>query len=192
MSAGRKIIFVLGLGIIAAAIILELNKKNPSPLVALPSNDDDDNNSYGSQIVSAVRRVWESIPASPYLALLRSAGQSFGLPDTLLERIAWIESRFSPTAKSPAGAVGIMQIVPSAHPGVDAANPNAAIPYAASYLRQLYNQFGTWEKAIAAYNWGPGNLQKDIAKNGSNWKAGLPLETSNYLLQVNQVIDLPA
>lgn len=191
MSAGRKIIFVLGLGIIAAAIIIRLNDKSKAPLVSLPSSNDDDNY-YGSSVVAAVKRIWNAIPSSPYLSLLQNAEQAFGIPETLLTRMAWIESRFSPSAKSPAGAVGIMQIVPSAHPGVDAANPSAAIPYAANYLRQLYNQFGTWEKAIAAYNWGPGNLQKDIAKNGSNWKAGLPLETSNYIAQVNQVIDLPA
>lgn len=193
MQSRQKLLLVIGLGVIASAIIYRLSQRVAQQSIALTDNSNDDSGeSMVENISSTARRIWDAIPSNPFQSLLSNTEQALGLPPTLLSRIAWIESRFNPNAYNPSGATGIMQIVPSAHPGVNAKDPNAAIPYAGSFLKQLYNQFGSWEKAIAAYNWGPGNLQKDIAKNGANWKAGLPAETSNYLAQVNQVIDLPA
>ncbi len=58
---------------------------------------------------------------------------------------------------------------------------NAAASYM-SFLKTKYK--GDVSKALAAYNWGPGNLDKDIAKNGANWQAGLPSETRNYLNKI--------
>lgn len=194
MTARQKLLLVIGLGIVAAAIVLRFRGLVvPQQALLVDSNDSDGGDNFMNTVTSTARKIWDAIPASPYLPLLKSVEQSFGIPETLLTRMAWIESRFSPAAyNASSGATGILQIVPKAHPGVNAKDPNAAIPYAANYLRQLYGQFGSWEKAAAAYNWGPGNLQKDIAKNGANWKLGLPSETANYIAQINQVIDLPA
>lgn len=191
MDARQKLLLVFGLGLVGLALFFKL-RGNTSSAPALPDNSGDSGQSVTDTITAAVARVWNAIPANPWVSLLQSTERSLGIPDTLLTRMAWIESRFNPNAYNASGATGIMQIVPAAHPGVNAKDPNAAIPYAGQFLKSLYNQFGSWEKAIAAYNWGPGNLQKDIAKNGANWKAGLPAETANYLAQVNQVIDLPA
>lgn len=190
MNARHKLVLVIGLGVIAAAIIWRFSQKNVQQPVLDVTDDSGDN--FMNTVSSAVKRIWDTIPSSPYLPLLKSVEQSLGIPDTLLTRMAWIESRFNPNAHNASGATGIMQIIPSIHTGVDAKNPNAAIPYAGNYLKQLYKQFGSWEKAAAAYNWGPGHLQKDIAINGTNWKAGLPAETADYIAQINQVIDLPA
>ena len=137
-------------------------------------------------------KIWDSIPANPFTGLIAKTESAFGLPSTLLARIAWIESRFNPNAHNASGATGIMQIVPAAHPGVNASDPNEAIPYAAKYLKSLYNMFGSWDKAIVAYNWGQGNLQKAISAYGNvNWKYHIPSESANYLAQVQAVIDLP-
>lgn len=193
MTARQKLMIMLGLGLFAAAWLFDKLSKTGAlemsqPLTpSLPGPSDD------NSVAVTVRRIWDAIPSTPWAALLQSVESSLGIPATLLTRMAWIESRFNPGAyNAKSGATGIMQIVPAVHAGVDAKNPQAAIPYAGNFLKQLYNQFGDWEKAIAAYNWGPGNLQKDIAKNGANWKAGLPAETANYIAQVNAVIDLPA
>lgn len=132
------------------------------------------------------RKAW-SIPASglPYKTDLDNATNLWQLPPNLLARVAYQESRFRPdiiTGKtvSSAGAQGIMQIVPKWHPDVDPLNSQAAIFYAAKYLHSLYNQFGTWERALAAYNWGPGNLKKFI--NGSI--TTMPTETKNYVKEI--------
>lgn len=69
--------------------------------------------------------------------------------------------------------------------GIDPMNPQQAAEGAGKYLNQLLGQFGGDQaKAVAAYNWGPGNLQKDISAHGSNWMYYLPAETRQYIAKV--------
>lgn len=111
-------------------------------------------------------RNWKTVTnAAKYLPLLNAAELKYGIPKDLLARQAYQESRFrddivSGKTVSSAGALGIMQIVPKWHPGVDPLNVSAAIDYAARYLTQLKKQFGSWTLALAAYNAGPGNVTK--------------------------------
>jgi hypothetical protein len=111
------------------------------------------------------------------------ATQRYGLPPTLLQEVARIESNFNPRAVSHAGAQGLMQIVPRWHPGVNPFDPDEAIPYAASYLRENYDRFGSWELAAAAYNAGPGAVER---------YNGVPpfQETQQYVQKLAQVLDL--
>jgi soluble lytic murein transglycosylase-like protein len=123
-----------------------------------------------------------------YLPLLNAAEDKYGIPRDLLARQAYEESRFrediiSGAIVSPAGAVGIMQIVPHWHPGVDPLNVGAAIDYAGGFLRSLYDQFGSWSLALAAYNWGPGNVAKHTV---DQW----PEETQKYVSEITG--DVPA
>ncbi|HHJ14276.1 MAG TPA: lytic transglycosylase domain-containing protein [Gammaproteobacteria bacterium] len=94
------------------------------------------------------------------MAAFREAERRYGLPPNILVRMAQQESNFDPNAVSPAGAVGLMQIVPKWHPTVDPRDPFASIDYAGRYLRQLYDRFGNWPEALAAYNWGPTVLER--------------------------------
>lgn len=109
---------------------------------------------------------WKSSErAQLYLPLLNAAEKKYKIPHDLLARQAFQESRFrldivSGLVKSTAGAVGIMQIVPKWHPGVDPLNVPEAIDYAARYLKSLYAKYGSWRYALAAYNAGPGNVDK--------------------------------
>ena len=70
------------------------------------------------------------------------------------------ESGFNPTITSPAGAVGIAQIVPKWHPGVDPLDPFASMAYAANLMSAHYTQFKRWDLALAAYNAGAGAVQQ--------------------------------
>jgi soluble lytic murein transglycosylase-like protein len=120
---------------------------------------------------------------APFVGAMNQAEIKHGIPASLVVRLAWQESRFNPEAFNAAsGATGIMQIVPRWHPDVDPWEPFAAIDYGAGYLAQLYRQFGTWELALKAYNWGPGNVAKWLA-SGSG-ALGEPLETRNYSAQI--------
>ncbi len=127
-----------------------------------------------------------------YLPLLNAAEDRYGIPRDLLVRQAYQESRFrddiiSGATRSGAGAIGIMQIIPKFHPSIDpgdaaaderaALNPATAIDYAAKFLSQLKRQFGTWSLALAAYNAGPGNVNK---------YKGIPpfKETQSYVSQI--------
>lgn len=117
---------------------------------------------------------------APYVAAMQAAEYSRGMPADLLVRQAWQESRFNPAAyNKSSGATGIMQIVPRWHPTVNATDPFASIEYAADFMVQLYRQFGSWELALKAYNWGPANVKAWIAGNKTE-----PLETRNYSAQI--------
>ncbi|MHB1798910.1 MAG: transglycosylase SLT domain-containing protein, partial [Vulcanimicrobiaceae bacterium] len=98
--------------------------------------------------------------ARPFLSDFAAATARYHLPPGLLARQAQEESNFDPTAVSPAGAIGIMQFMPAtaAQFGINPRNPHESIDAAGKYLRQLYDTFQSWPKALAAYNWGPGNL----------------------------------
>lgn len=114
-----------------------------------------------------------TIDASPLLGMIDAAANKWGVPRDLLYGHMMAESRGNPNAVSPAGAQGIMQIMPqtAASLGVNPFNPVQAINGAAHYLAQQYKRFRDWDKASMAYNAGPGNIAKGV----------VPQETRNYL-----------
>lgn len=92
---------------------------------------------------------------------LEAAAQSTGVPRKLLEAVAWVESRYTPSAVSPRGARGLMQLMPDAAKGIDPHNPVQAAQRGAELLKHWYAKFrGSWGHALAAYNWGPGNVMR--------------------------------
>lgn len=112
------------------------------------------------------------------LALLTDAANRYGLPPALVIAQAQQESGGNPNAVSPAGAQGVMQLMPAtaASLGVtDPFDPVQNIDAGVRYLAQLLKEFnGDQQLALAAYNWGPGN----VSKNGfENW----PSETVHYV-----------
>ena len=126
--------------------------------------------------------AWSQSPqARPYLARIEAAERRYGLPPGLLGALLQRESQFDPNAVSPVGAQGIAQIMPKSHPGVDPFNPDASIDYGAKYLRENYDRFGDWDKALAAYNYGPGNLSSSLQSHGEQWRSQVPTETRNYV-----------
>ena len=138
-------------------------------------------------------------PASsrPYAFLFDAAEVRYGLPRYLLYRQAQKESAFNPRAlNSRSGAQGIMQIMPATarQPGygvspiTDPYDPAQAIPFAAAYLRGLYNTFGTWSKALAAYNWGPGNVTRVTSGGNPDWLDHTPPETQDYVAVITRDI----
>lgn len=119
-----------------------------------------------------------------YADLIAQAANAHGVPPDLLGRLLYQESRFRPEiidgrVSSPAGALGIAQFMPATarERGVDPLNPASAIPGAAKYLRELRDRFGGWDKALAAYNWGQGN----VARKGLD---AMPAETRAYLAEI--------
>ncbi len=91
-----------------------------------------------------------------------AAGARYGVDPDLLAAVAWTESGFDPDAVSPAGAIGLMQLMPgtAAELGVDPSNPTQAIDGAARYLRRQLDTFGDVSLALAAYNAGPGAVTR--------------------------------
>ena len=120
-----------------------------------------------------------------YQATFDAATMTYGLPAKLLSRMAYQESRYNPAAVSPVGAVGLMQFMPAtaASFGLDPTDPQASIFAAAKYMRQLYDRFQSWPLALAAYNWGPGN----VARKGIDQA---PAETRDYVAQIGSDVGL--
>lgn len=114
--------------------------------------------------------------------LIRRAEIKYGIPEDMLFRLIKTESNFNPNAyNAGSGAIGLGQFVLKWHPNItrdQALNPDFAIDYAGKYLSSLAKQLkGDWKSAVAAYNWGIGNLQKQGIANA-------PLETVNYIKKV--------
>lgn len=144
----------------------------------------------GAALYFMTRTKWTPpAEAKPYLADIMAAEYSHNMPKYLLARLLYQESHFradiiSGETTSGAGAIGIAQIVPRWHPDVNPLNVKESIEYAADYLTKLKNQFGDWETALAAYNWGQGNVNNAMKANGYKWLASAPTETQNYVSQI--------
>lgn len=111
-----------------------------------------------------------------YLAVAKAAARKHSVPEDLFLRLVQQESGWNPSAQSHAGAKGLAQLMPQTARllGVDIHNPHQNLEGGARYLRMMYNKFGSWRLALAAYNAGPAAVEKH---------AGIPpyAETRNYV-----------
>jgi membrane-bound lytic murein transglycosylase D len=130
-----------------------------------------------------------------YEDMIRRTLQQEGVPQDLIY-LAQAESGFHPLAVSRAGARGMWQFMGSRAKGYglerswwidDRQDPEKATRAAAHHLKDLYNQFGDWYLAMAAYNSGPGTVQSAVKRTGyaDFWELYrrnvLPKETRNYV-----------
>ena len=104
-----------------------------------------------------------------------------------LKALLSIESRFDPNARSKKGAVGLSQLMPRTAQSLgvsDRTNPQESIAGGAEYLKSLINRFGSLDKALGAYNYGPTN----VARRGSQGRP-LPRQVRNFSSNVkNQAV----
>jgi soluble lytic murein transglycosylase-like protein len=103
----------------------------------------------------------DHVPAA-YGAKVRELSARYDLSPALIEAVVWQESRWHPQAVSPKGARGLAQLMPGTarQMGVDPSDPEANLEGGARYLREQLDRFnGDLEKALAAYNAGPGRVE---------------------------------
>lgn len=141
----------------------------------------DSASSLGDTVKASIG-LWH--PPAAYAQAIDDAEVANGLPHDLLARLLYQESHYradiiSGRTRSPVGAAGIAQFMPATAKrfGIDPLDPFQAIPAAARYLALLYGQFGNWAEAVAAYNWGEGN----VARKGLDHA---PAETRTYYTSI--------
>ncbi|MFB3925814.1 MAG: lytic transglycosylase domain-containing protein [Syntrophales bacterium] len=114
--------------------------------------------------------------------LIEKAARRFDVDPGLIRAVIETESNFNPGATSSKGAIGLMQLMPDTarELGVkDAYDPEENIMAGTRYLKSLLNRYhGDTELALAAYNWGMGNLEKSTGR--------FPRETLDYIARVNE------
>lgn len=151
---------------------------------------------YISVYTERSRKLVESLLgfSNYYFPIFEEALEREGLP-LELKYMPIIESALRPNAVSRAGAAGLWQIMPQTAKGLglevnslvdERRSPIKSSEAAAKYLKELYNMYNDWSLAIAAYNCGPGNVNKAIIRSGGKrdfWGIyhHLPRETRGYV-----------
>lgn len=141
-----------------------------------------------------------------YQAIVSKYSELYDIPKEIIFSVIKVESNFQISAKSHAGALGLMQMLPSTFEWltgedhldenlltVSLYDPEVNIRYGTYYLRYLKNKFEDWDTVLAAYNAGEGNVIKwlDNEKYSSDGKTltQIPVkETRNYVKKVNNEI----
>jgi len=146
--------------------------------------------------VTAQVSGWANVEQGPvWVPVINQSESANGIPNNLLARMAYEESRFRPdvidgSVPGGAGELGILQMLPQYFSSVQvpvpfsAADTTAQISQAAGQLASLYAQFGDWTLAIAGYNAGSGTVSKYVAGTGS-----IPVSTQAYVADV--IADVP-
>jgi len=138
-------------------------------------------------------RLWYPLR---YTAIVRGHAANYHLDPALLAAVIETESKFNASARSDAGAVGLMQLTPSTAKGIalytggsrfrlsDLTNPEINVRYGAWYLRHLLDHYGGNERlALAAYNAGEENVDRwQRAHEGIQFS-----ETRDYVARVEQL-----
>ncbi len=106
-----------------------------------------------------------TLEGTPYAEFIAAASQAHGVDPILVKALIQVESGYRPKARSPKGAVGLMQIMPATAREYKVRNPfdpKANIEAGVKHLKALLDRFGSerTELALAAYNAGPGAVEK--------------------------------
>ena len=158
-------------------------------------------------LTTVEKRIYQK--PEEYVPFVEQYAEEFGVPVDLVYAVIKTESGFDSSAVSRKGAIGLMQMMPATfewltddilreYLGIGMLyDPKTNIKYGTYYLSRLYNRFGDWDTALAAYNGGEGNVSewlkaKKYSDDGIRLKTDkIPdefSETKNYVKKVNKAL----
>ena len=197
LAAASRVIMaatLMGLATEARADVLELGAEGArwvsGPLAGAPAAAPSQADATTQPVMFEGVALPESAVADParhaagvpprYSAKIAELAARFDLSPSLLEALVWQESRWRENAVSPVGARGLAQLMPGTarYLGVNSEDPFQNLEGGARYLREQLDRFdGNLEKALAAYNAGPGRVER---------AGGIPniRETQNYVAAI--------
>jgi hypothetical protein len=145
-----------------------------------------------SPFTASLARLKSAAPSrDPWAAHIAEAAKRFAIPERWIRAVMGVESHGDRTARSPKGAIGLMQIMPKTWDelrarhalGNDPWQPRANILAGAAYLREMHDRYGSIAAMLAAYNAGPARYDQHLA-NGRT----LPAETVEYVAKIAPMI----
>ncbi|WBX86488.1 lytic transglycosylase domain-containing protein [Sphingosinicella microcystinivorans] len=132
----------------------------------------------------------QAATSHPYAGHVADAARHFGIPERWIWAVMHVESRGNSRAMSPAGAMGLMQIMPATWASLRARHGLGSDPYdvrdnimaGAAYLRAMHDRYGNTAAMLAAYNAGPGRTDEYLSRGRP-----LPAETRAYLAKMASI-----
>ena len=165
----------------ASADVLEVGPSGSAWIAGGPAEPaGDESPAAMADLAAPVTEVAGAAGPAQWRARVAQLAAKYDISPSLLEAVVWQESRWRPDAVSPAGARGLAQLMSGTarELGVDPGDPDANLEGGARYLRMQLDAFGgDVEKALAAYNAGPGRVKR---------AGGVPAipETRNYVAAI--------
>lgn len=136
-----------------------------------------------TEIKPVLPRAMSAPSGNGYEAIIQKAAAAHDVDPDLIRGVIQVESSFNASACSPKGAMGLMQLMPGTARELGVTNPydpEENVMGGTRYLKKLLNRYdGNVSLALAAYNWGMGNLE-----NHRNW---MPQETRNYVSRITSI-----
>ena len=201
-SSGTK-----GFSLIMASLLKAMGEKDRQTQQGIDQNSKYNNNANNlsndtNNLSNVIVRALDGVKSSNVISAtgtnaeriekaVADCSAKYGVNENLIRAIIKTESNFDPNAASPAGAKGLMQLMPCniEHYGVTdpfniEENIDAGTRHINDYLKTYNNDLNM---ALAAYNFGPGNMaSRGISSSSDFYK--LPTETKNYLEKINNLI----
>lgn len=171
---------------IQAYLANQTQQGNPAPpsvtmpaTTAQPTPEADE---PGPAPLSRLSLLRETTAGTTFEPIIQKASRQYGVDAELIRAVIKAESNFNPRAVSHAGAQGLMQLMPATARGLGVSNsfdPEQNVMGGTRFLKGLLDRYnGDLDAALAAYNWGPGNVDRRPDR--------LPRETRDYLVKVKQ------
>ncbi|MFA6822932.1 MAG: lytic transglycosylase domain-containing protein [Geobacter sp.] len=136
----------------------------------------------GPAPLSRLSLLRDTTAGTTFEPIIQKASRQYGVDAELIRAVIKAESNFNPRAVSHAGAQGLMQLMPATARGLGVSNsfdPEQNVMGGTRFLKGLLDRYnGDLDAALAAYNWGPGNVDRRPDR--------LPRETRDYLVKVKQ------